>query len=194
MDGADTAPADWLKVWAARYPDAKYGPEHDDLIAKRGELKAEDFELIGRWKDAARSAAKWRANVASVAFLIWMKAATELPKCPDEAAVVGFLTDWSARSYQDRFGPKVIEKVFGLSRATTLLYFASAGRFPIFDSRARRAVSRLRGKSIPKSVEGYITSYRPAFLEVATLCGTSDFRLVDRALFSYGGKDLPFPD
>jgi hypothetical protein len=102
--------------------------------------------------------------------------------------VADFLRDWSEKMYSDRFSSMTREKRFGLSRATTLLYFSSRGQFPIFDSRVRTAVTRLRGKPIPNTVEGYLKSYCPLFSHIAVQCGTQDFRLVDRALFSFGGK------
>jgi hypothetical protein len=123
-----------------------------------------------------------------------MQAASELPRCPDESRVVDFLRDWSERRYTNRFTTRAVEKRFGLSRATTLLYFINGGRFPIFDSRVRRAIRRLCNVSIPNTVHGYMNLFRPVFLEVAAQCGTEDFRMVDKALFSYGDKTLPFSD
>src|SRR4030095_12238651 len=149
-------------------------------------------ESIGRWKDAAISDAKWKANVASVAYIVWMQAASELPQCPEDAGVVEFLKDWSTRTYPDQFASRTVKKSFGLSRATTLLYFLSEGRFPIFDSRVRKAIKRLYGISIPNKVRQYVTSYVPLFHEVAVKCGSNNFRMVDRALFSYGDRSLPF--
>jgi len=65
-----------------------------------------------------------------------MKAAQELPKCPDGSDVADFLDNWSGRTYTDVFEKKgPVEKHFGLARATTLLHFVSGGRFPICDSR-----------------------------------------------------------
>jgi hypothetical protein len=85
-----------------------------------------------------------------------------------------------------------VKKHFGLSRATTLLHFISGGRYPIFDSRVRKAMTRLLNCPVPKTGRWYLDSYRPLFSEVAALCGTEDFRMVDKALFSYGDRILPF--
>jgi hypothetical protein len=100
--------------------------------------------------------------------------------------------DWSARKYNDVYakGPK--QKNLGLSRATALLHFLSGGHFPIFDSRVRKAMSRLLNSSVPNRVHWYLDSYCPLFLEVAAVCGTRDLRMVDMALFSYGERKLPF--
>ena len=68
----------------------------------------------------------------------------------------------------------------------------SGGAFPIFDSRVRRAMARLLGRPAPNRVQWYLESYRPLFFEIATLCGTRDFRRLDKALFSYGDRVLPF--
>jgi hypothetical protein len=188
LDGKDITPAEWLRVWAAEYPGAKYDSEHDTLIAKSRSLSSADFERIGRWKDAATADGKWKPNVASVAFRIWMQAATARPKCPNSARAGDFLLDWSERKYTDQFASRTVKKRFGLSRATTLLYFLSKGRFPIFDSRVRRAIIRLRGAPVPNTVSGYLSSYCPLFLDIAARCQTTDLRKVDQALFSYGGR------
>jgi hypothetical protein len=67
--------------------------EHDTLIA-RGRVSA-DFVRIGRWKDGAATPAKWRPNVASVAYDVWMQAAAERPACPNDSSLADFLRDWS---------------------------------------------------------------------------------------------------
>ena len=185
-------PRVWLRVWAAQYPGQKYDLEHDRLVALTQKEPA-DFERIGKWKDAASSAAKWKANVASVAYVVWMEAASERPSCPTDDTIAAFLQDWSSREYEDRFSKRTVKKRFGLSRATTLLYFLSDGRFPIFDSRVRRAIARLTGHRVPNTVQGYVDSYLPLFAQIAASCGAKNFRTVDQALFSYGGKDAPTP-
>ena len=179
----------WLLVWAARYPSDNYAG-YDELVTKRGRLSADDVEQIGKWKDAARTPGKWKPNVASVAYPVWMQAASERPICPNEDHVAEFLNDWSERSYTDNFASKPVVKRFGLSRATTLLHFISGGRFPIFDSRVRRALARLLDAPVPNTIRWYLDSYCPMFLQIAALCGTEDLRRVDKALFSYGGKTL----
>jgi len=192
-DGRDIAPQEWLRMWAGLFPH-RYNQGHDDLIMKYESLLADDFERIGRWKDAANSDAKWKPNVASVAYPIWMQAASELPRCPEEIGVADFLQDWSGRKYIDKYTNRTVQKRFGLSRATTLLYFISGKRFPIFDARVRKAMARLLNSSVPNTVRWYMDSYRPLFSEIATLCGAEDVRMVDKALFSFGGRSLEFPE
>ncbi len=190
-DGSEAEPREWLRVWADRYPSNDYA-EYNGVIVKHKSFSAADFAQIGKWKDAAKTEGKWKANVASVAYPIWMQAASELPKCPQGSAIADFLADWSARKYTDEYASGPVEKRFGLSRTTTLLHFISGGHFPIFDSRVRRAMTRLLSSPVPNSVRWYLDSYCPLFSEVATLCGTEDLRIVDMALFSYGDRILPF--
>ena len=179
-------------MWADPY--TKYDDDvYRELIAKHKSFAAADFEQIGQWKDDAKSDGnKWKANVASVAYRIWMLTASELPKCPDDGRVAEFLDAWSDRKYTDKYKEGPVEKRFGLSRTTTLLHFISGGRFPIFDSRVRRAMTRLLNSPVPNTVRWYLDSYCPNFSEVAALCGTEDLRMVDKALFSYGERILPF--
>jgi hypothetical protein len=191
LDGSDIGPHDWLPMWADRYPTTDYAG-YDELIAKHESFLAADFEQIGKWKDAARTAGKWKTNVASVAYPIWMLAASELPQCPEPSAAAEFLNEWSGRAYTDEYANRTVAKQFGLSRATTLLHFLSGGQFPIFDSRVRKAMTRLLNSSVPNTVCCYLDSYRPLFSEIAALCATTDLRMVDKALFSYGGRNLPF--
>ena len=190
-DGRDIAPQEWLRMWAARYLEFD-DAEHNELIAKDKSLSAADFVRIGKWKDAVKTEGRWKANVASVAYRIWMLAASELPKCPEESRVADFLDDWSERKYTDEYAIGPVEKRFGLSRTSTLLHFISGGRFPIFDSRVRRAMTLLLNFPVPYTVRWYLDSYCPLFSEIAALCGTEDLRMVDKALFSYGKRTLPF--
>jgi hypothetical protein len=189
-DGTEVAPEEWLGIWASRYPSENYAG-YEDLIARHKSFSPEDIERIGRWKDSAKTERKWKPNVASVAYEVWMQAASELPACPTNDRAPDFLSDWSQRKYRDVYRSGAKEKPFGLSRATTLLHFLSGGRFPIFDSRVRRAMTRLLNSHVPNTVRWYLDSYRPFFLEIATLCGTKDLRMVDQALFSYGRKTFP---
>jgi len=201
-DGREIPAAEWLTFWASKYPDQRYA-DYDDLIAKAKHFTTDDFIRIGKWKDNAWGS-KWRPNVAMVAHQIWLQAAAELPgiRVSDENAGA-FLADWSERKYEDRYAnARVQHKRFGLSRATTLLHFLSGGVHPIFDSRVRSGVKRLTGKSVAQTVEAYLTTYVPLFQAIAAACGTTDFRTVDKALFSYGkrrphregpGGDLPVP-
>jgi hypothetical protein len=185
----DSTPREWLCVWAGRYQgydETEYG----DLIEKHKLLSAEDFRRIGKWKDDATTENQWKPNVASVAYLIWERAAQELPKCPDESGVAVFLEDWSSREYRDVFKNGSRKKRFGLSRATTLLHFISGGRYPIFDSRVKTALARLLGRpKLSDTVRSYLDSYIPLFKELADHCETNDFRMLDKALFSYGALD-----
>jgi len=191
-DGRDIAPEEWLRWWASLYP-RKDNLEHNDLIAKHESLSAADFERIGRWKDGAGTEGRWKPNVASVAYQIWMQAASELPRCPDENRVADFLDNWSERKCRNEYrSGEVQQKRFGLSRATTLLHFISGGRFPIFDSRVRIAMTRLLNSSVPNKVRGYLDSYCPLFSEIAARCGTEDVRVVDNALFCFGDRSLQF--
>jgi hypothetical protein len=184
-----SAPREWLHVWAARYQGYDE-PEYKELIQKHSLLSTEDFMSIGKWKDGAKTANQWKPNVASVAYLIWERAAKELPKCPDENRVADFLEYWSNMEYSDVFTNGSRKKRFGLSRATTLLHFVSGGVYPIFDSRVRTAIARLlRRPKLPNTVSSYLASYIPLFTELADHCETSDLRMLDKALFSYGAWD-----
>lgn len=82
VDGSDITPQEWLRLWSDRYPTNNYAG-YSELIAKYEPFSAEDFVRIGKWKDAVQTPAKWKPNVASVAYPIWMQAASELPKCPE---------------------------------------------------------------------------------------------------------------
>jgi hypothetical protein len=75
----------------------------EKLIARHAALWADDFVEIGRWKDFAKGD-KWKPNVASVAYEIWMQAASELPgKHVGQDEVESFLGEWSSRKYRVRF-------------------------------------------------------------------------------------------
>ncbi|MFZ2062811.1 MAG: hypothetical protein WAU82_17515 [Candidatus Binatus sp.] len=189
----DSTPQEWLRVWDGRYQEHDE-KEYRDLIGKHESLSAEDFVRIGKWKDGAKTPRLWKPNVAHVAYPIWMEAVQKLPKCPEESDVEAFLNYWSGRMYTDKFekGGRVVEKPFGVPRATTLLHFISGGHFPMIDSRVRRAIARLRNDQAPKNtVRWYLDSFRPLFSELAALCKTEgDPRTLDRALFSYGSKAL----
>ncbi len=193
-DGSEISAEKLLPMWASRYPANDYA-DYSEIIANYQSFSASDFVLVGKWKDNAKTVSKWKANVASVAYPIWMQASAELPKCPQLSQVAAFLDDWAGRKYTDTYAAaKVAKKTFGLSRATTLLHFISGGRFPIFDSRVRRAMTRLLSSRVPNTVRWYLDSYCPLFSEAAALCGTEDLRRVDMALFSYGARNLPFSD
>ena len=197
--GSEIEPKEWLLWWAALYQGTD-DPEHKRLTDKYESLSYEDFEQIGQWKDGAgtetsggwKKNGNWKPNVASVAYQVWMKAASELPRCPDAAGVAGFLNYWSERTYTDVYhnGPRT--KRFGLSRATTLLHFVSGGTLPIFDARVRRAMKQLLlNSSFPSTIRCYQDSYCPKFSELAKQCGTEDLRELDKALFSFDRFYVP---
>jgi len=166
-------------------------------------MSSHDLQILGAWKDGALQESKenefdpnnvsfnrkWSPGAASVAYQTWKEAARELGEkmtgnFPADAAE--FLKHWSER--QGLCGTRT--KCFGLSRATTLLHFVSGGRYPIFDSRVRRAVKKLTGVSTINGVEWYMKEFCTLFRELERQCeSTSDPRPVDKALFAYGGKD-----
>jgi hypothetical protein len=187
----DSTPQEWLRRWAERYELALDDDrEYRALVERHKSFAADGFIRIGKWKDSATTEGRWRPNVASVAYLIWLQAAEELPRCPEESRVKDFLEDWSTRAYADVFESGSRNKRFGLSRATTLLHFVSGGRHPIFDSRVRTAIARLLNQAEPKdTVSSYMDSYLPLFRELAGCCETEDFRMRDKALFSYGALE-----
>jgi hypothetical protein len=187
----DSSPREWVRLWAERYR-GDDDAEHRCLIDSHQSLSADDFERIGKWKEGITTEAaikgRWKPNVASVAYLIWMQAAKELPKPPKQHEVAAFLDRWSTATYSDCFSSgKTKVKRFGLSRATTLLHFVSGGEYPIFDQRVRTAVARLRNSPVQNTVPYYLNSFCPLFRELAMLCGLQDdLRSLDKALFSYG--------
>lgn len=180
---------EWLRQWSAQYPATYSEHDYQNFIKSGGKLTAGQFLAIGRWKDRATSSNKWRPNVPSVAVAVWKRSAHELlgPKF-DEKNAETFLAQWSEKKFGGKFkNGQRYEKRFGLSRATTLLHFITSGSFPIFDSRVRRAVTRL-GFPISNTVDAYLKSYVKSFRRIALECGTRDFRAVDKALFCFGGK------
>lgn len=177
----------WLRQWSAQYPDDYDEDEYRALIACCDIFQAFHYERIGKWKDNAKSPARWRPNVASVAYEIWMQAAAQLPRCPADQGILTFLEEWSERRYQDQYASGTTRvKRFGLSRASTLLHFISGGHYPIFDSRVVAAVSHLLNSPMDYTVGSYMDSYCPTFQRLADACQTTDMRLLDKALFSYG--------
>lgn len=83
--GKVVAADQWLRTWSERFPTANYNG-YEELIAKHHRFSASDFEEIGRWKDAAKTDGRWKPNVASVAYLVWIQAAKERPRCPETIA------------------------------------------------------------------------------------------------------------
>jgi hypothetical protein len=184
-----STPQEWLRVWAGMYQGYDE-TEYRNLIEKHKSFSAEDFRRIGKWKDGATTEGQWKPNVASVAYSIWEQAAEELPHCPEDIEMGPFLGNWASRVYTDVYknGPR--EKHFGLSRATTLLHFLSGGCYPIFDSRVKTAIARLLARpELPGTVDSYLRSYLPLFKELGDCCETADFRMLDKALFSYGALE-----
>jgi hypothetical protein len=88
----------------------------------------------------------------------------------------------------------MLETRFATNLSATLLHFLSGGDFPICDSRVKRAMKRIRNTPVSKTVDWYLDSYCPFFLQFASMCATTDSRNVDKALFSYGGRILPFSE
>lgn len=184
------SPRNGCALWARSYDRDEM--EYEDLISRHTALSAQDFEKIGQWKDAALKegkavTGKWKPNVASVAYAIWMQAASELPKSPsDPHGAAKFLQDWSERKYTDTYkdgGRR--EKRFGLSRASTLLHFVSGARYPIFDSRVKTALEDLTAGSLDNTVEVYLETVCPVVAEIEKQCQAKP-RSVDNALFEYG--------
>src|ERR1700722_17598564 len=101
VDGSDIAPEKWLPMWAALYPEIDFRG-YDELLIKHKSFSSTDIEEIGKWKDAA-TGGRWRPNVASVAYPIWMAAASKPPKCPEKNEITQFLSDWSERKYRDEY-------------------------------------------------------------------------------------------
>jgi len=178
-------PKEWASQWASLY-DGYDEQDYWSLINKDGLLTASDFELMGRWKDnAPKESDRWKANVATVAYDVWIEAANHPPKCPSDEDVADFLRSWSERKYRSG---KSGQKSFGLARATTLLHFISAGRFPIFDSRVVEAIGWLLGIEPSNTVASYLVCC-PLLEQLAAVCGTSDAagrRKLDKALFAFG--------
>lgn len=185
----NVAPAVWLRQWSSLYP-ALAGYDEDiyrALIRRHQTLTTVDFEQIGRWKDDARSEAKWKPNVASVAHDVWMQAAVELPREPHASDLPVFLDRWAERTshYVYRSGKSSTQR-FGLSRASTLLHFISGGRYPIFDSRVIAALTHLLGQAPEYTIRWYLGSLCQIIADMADCCGTKDHRTIDQALFCYG--------
>jgi len=51
-------------------------------------------------------------------------------------------------------------------------------------------LARLLGQpKLAGTVSSYLERYIPLFKELADLCGPNDFRMLDKALFTYGALD-----
>ncbi|HTV81623.1 MAG TPA: hypothetical protein VME18_03145 [Acidobacteriaceae bacterium] len=184
--------AEWLETWA-RLSQPEEEVRYRKLIADRGSLSPEYIVRVGRWKDSAETDRKWRPNVASVAYLVWMAAADVVSECPPDAGIANFLERWAERKYTDEYAAKGkrAEKRFGMSRATTLLHFISRGRYPIVDARVKTALARITSAAVPKlTPTSYMEFYCPLLDRIAVECGTeSDRRKLDNALFYFGAWD-----
>ena len=100
-----------LAEWALP-PDDE--PEYRNLIANHRSLSPDEFERIGNWKDdVGKSVGRWSPNVASVAYLIWMQAVQEPPRCPAESEVEAFLDGWSDRRTRMYFQTKQWRNTLG---------------------------------------------------------------------------------
>ena len=181
--------------WAARY-DGGDNEQYFALITKRGNLSGNDFEQVGRWKEGCLkpSHGSWKTGTPK-GYDVWMQARAEAPECPGQSGLAGFLRDWSDRTFvAGKKGESVLRYRFGLSRATALLHFISGGQYPILDSRVATALIRL-GSPIEETTDGYLSSFRPLFSEIAAVCGVSGMeglRKLDNALFAFG-SDTSFP-
>ena len=73
-----STPQEWLCWWAKRYELASDDDrEYRVLVERHKSFAADDFIRIGKWKDAATAEGRWKPNVASVAYLIWLQTAKE---------------------------------------------------------------------------------------------------------------------
>ncbi|MBI4480752.1 MAG: hypothetical protein HY651_12085 [Acidobacteria bacterium] len=187
-DGTVTSPAEWLEMWLKGYPDRYPEAVYNDLIARSAVLRRRDFERMGAWKDGALSGngdfnGKWKANMGSVAYEIWQIVASELVgfdtnSLAQDSRQRQFLEHWANREGNG--------KIFGLSRATTLLHFLTGGRRPIFDSNVRRAIASIFGSKFEYTLDCYFDKYCPAFDELNSACCSAHPRAMDKALFNYG--------
>lgn len=80
----------WLAAWAAKYDDSASfdEDEYTQLIglAQQNGLPAKYFERVGRWKDSANIDRRWKPNVASVAYIVWLQAEAEQPLSSERAS------------------------------------------------------------------------------------------------------------
>ena len=180
--------ADWINVWSKRYPNKKYSENiYLQLIGKCGRLTRDDFLLIGAWKDGGitdeRFNGKWKQNT-SAAYEIWMLAANKEPPlcCPQN--ISAFLAEWSEKRYHWQCWSGIRTPRFGLSRATALLHFLTSAKYPIFDSRARMAMSDLAKQSLLDDIQSY-WKYCDLFQRLRGVADSSP-RVLDKALFAYG--------
>lgn len=187
-------PTEWAQQWAGVYAaDAEDERVYQELKAKNGILDGEDFEQIGRWKEAClgKDNNRWK-TLTTAAYDVWMEAKAKKPGCPDGEDVANFLKEWSERKYdagKDKKGG-ILKHSFGLARATTLLHFISKGdEYPIFDSNVNKAMKRL-GSPIKYKIDDYLNSFPPLFSELMRQCNVLG-RDLDQALSNYGGKTIP---
>jgi hypothetical protein len=191
----EATPRAWLTYWSNKYSATSYDERtYERLVSKRTLLTRTDFIAMGKWKDGATEGKRWNRHVASVAYDGWMAIARNRPICPPKSEVEEFLEKWSSiRGYISEDGIHL--KRFGLSRASTLLHFISRGKYPIYDSRVRRAIARISNSTMPQNtVEVYCNIFCPFFASLANDCRTLyNLRKLDKALFSYGAKKYELP-
>lgn len=178
--------AEWLERWAGlASPDEE--EEYRSVMAATERNEPDCFIRVGQWKDKAYSPGRWKADVASVAWLVWEAAAAELARPAVVPDVQDFLESWSARKYDDKSAYVSGCRTFGTPRATTLLHFISGGRYHIVDARVKTAIQRLIGDAAPELTPAtYLNFYCPITDRLAAECGTDDRRRLDNALFYYG--------
>jgi hypothetical protein len=201
-DGSTASPAVWLDEWSPKsikYTDEAY---YNYLEQKASKMTDRDILILGAWKDGAlvqkgdpfdpevpEFTRKWGPNAASVAYQVWKNAAKELGGKMAEGFptdTVAFIRDWSERTYPQEMKGGVRSKHFGLARATTLPHFVSGGRYPIFDSRVRKAVRNLTGVAAPYTLEWYLGTYCELFLQLTKECNSEpNPRKVDNAVRAY---------
>jgi hypothetical protein len=191
----EVEPKSWVNPWATRYTGGD-NKDYFDLMAKRGELSGEDFELIGKWKEGCLTPnhGSWKTETPR-AYDVWMQASSILPTRPGQSRVAEFLQDWSERTFAaGKKNGMVMRYRFGLSRSTTLLHFISVGLYPILDANVASAMKRL-GSPVQITIAGYLDYFCPLFSEIASTCGVSGIeglRKLDNALFAFG-SDSSFP-
>jgi hypothetical protein len=131
------------------------------------------------------------AKCGQCCFKAWTEIAQQMPKCPAAGDVRGFLKAGPRLSIgMNTRVAKPLISAFGLSRATTLLYFLSGGAYPIFDSRVRTALARLLRSRVDYDLQAYQQIVGLRVRDFAILLSlqerTTGEQTIDRALFSYG--------
>jgi len=199
-------PRVWLQKWAELFLSS--GERQGDnqvyeSLVRKTQLSGEDFEQIGRWKEGCiprigTEHGRWK-RLTSAAFDVWMQAKESPPQVPADKfskdSARKFLLDWQERKFRKPVkGGRVQDTRFGLSRATALLHFMSAGRFPIYDSFEWYAFRRM-GTPLPweVTVDVYLEKFCPLLCSVASRCclthSIEELRKLDNALRCYGRRE-----